>query len=78
MRVYGTLPAYRATLARERLGGPEGMLAVGSEDAVRERLRAFEAAGTTDLRVTTLCPTADETERTYALLRVLCREKNRA
>lgn len=78
LRLYGALPAYRATLDREGLEGPEGMLAVGSEDAVRARLLEFEAAGATDLRVNTLCATPEEAERTHALLRALCAEKNRA
>jgi F420-dependent oxidoreductase-like protein len=78
LKLYGTLPAYRATLTREGLDHPEGLLAVGSEDVVRERLLAFEAAGATDLRVNTLCPTPEDTERTHALLRALCAEKNRA
>jgi alkanesulfonate monooxygenase SsuD/methylene tetrahydromethanopterin reductase-like flavin-dependent oxidoreductase (luciferase family) len=78
LKLYGTLPAYRATLDREGLGGPEGLLAVGSEEVVRERLLAFEAAGATDLRVNTLCPTPEDTERTHAFLRGLCREENRA
>jgi alkanesulfonate monooxygenase SsuD/methylene tetrahydromethanopterin reductase-like flavin-dependent oxidoreductase (luciferase family) len=73
-----TLPAYRTTLTRGELDGPEGLLAVGSEDVVRERLLAFEAAGATDLRVNTLCPTPEETERTHALLRALCAERNGA
>ena len=45
---------------------------------MRERLLAFEAAGVTDLRVNTLCPTPEETEQTHALLRALCAEKNGA
>ncbi|HVN87049.1 MAG TPA: TIGR03564 family F420-dependent LLM class oxidoreductase [Candidatus Binatia bacterium] len=77
LNLYGLLPAYRATLAREGLMGPDGLLAVGSEDDVREQLSAFEAAGATDLRVNTLCPTPDEAERTRTFLRALSREKNR-
>jgi 5,10-methylenetetrahydromethanopterin reductase len=77
LKIYGLLPAYRATIAREGLAGPEGLLAAGSEDAVRAQLAAYEAAGATDLRVNTLCPTPDEAERTRGFLRALCREKNR-
>jgi F420-dependent oxidoreductase-like protein len=71
LRVYGLLPAYRATLAREGLTGPEGMLAAGTEDEVRERIAAFESAGATDLRVNVLGATPDEVERTRAFLRTL-------
>jgi 5,10-methylenetetrahydromethanopterin reductase len=76
LRMYGLLPAYRATIEREGLDGPEGLLAAGSEAAVREQLAAFEAAGATDLRVNTLCPTAEETERTRTFLGALARERN--
>jgi F420-dependent oxidoreductase-like protein len=78
LKLYGLLPAYRATLTREGLAGPERLLAVGGEDAVRAQLAAFEAAGATDLRVNALCPTPGEAERTYVFLRALCEEKNRA
>lgn len=77
LKLYGFLPAYRATLRREGLSGPEGLLAAGSEDAVREQLARFETAGATDLRLNTLCATPEETDRTRAFLRALCREKNR-
>ena len=75
--MYGFLPAYRAMLAREGLAGPEGLLAAGTEDEVRKRIAAYESAGATDLRVSALCATPEETERTRAFLRTLCREKNR-
>lgn len=77
LRMYGFLPAYRATLAREGLDGPEGLLAAGTEDVVRERLAAYESAGATDLRVNTLCPTNEDAERTQAFLQRLCAEMNR-
>jgi F420-dependent oxidoreductase-like protein len=77
LRTYGFLPAYRATLEREGLSGPEGLLAAGSEDAVREQLAKFEAAGVTDLRVNALCESPKDVERTRELLRALCREHHR-
>lgn len=77
LRVYGVLPAYRATLAREGVDGPEGLLATGPEDEVRARIAAFESAGATDLRVNALCATPADAERTQAFLRGLCAEKNR-
>jgi len=76
LKMYGFLPAYRATLAREGLAGPEGLLVAGTEHEVRERIAAYEAAGATDLRVSALCATPDEAERTRAFLRGLCAEKN--
>jgi alkanesulfonate monooxygenase SsuD/methylene tetrahydromethanopterin reductase-like flavin-dependent oxidoreductase (luciferase family) len=77
LKLYGLLPAYRAMLAREGLDGPEGLLAAGAEDEVRERIAAYESAGATDLRVGALCPTPEDADRTHAFLRVLCTEKNR-
>lgn len=74
LKMYGQLPAYRAMLEREGLAGPEGLLAAGPEDAVREQLAAFETAGTTDLRASPLAPTPEEVERTRALLVALARE----
>src|SRR5262245_5803114 len=78
LKMYGYLPAYRTTLAREGLDGPEGLLAAGTEDEVRERIAAYESAGATDLRVSALCATPEEAERTRAFLRGLCAERSRA
>jgi hypothetical protein len=78
LKLYGQLPAYRAMLEREGVTGPEGILAAGPEDAVREQIAAFQAAGVTDLRVGTLCSTAEETMQTRGLLRTLCKEANLA
>jgi F420-dependent oxidoreductase-like protein len=69
--VYGTLPAYRAMLEREGVGGPEGILLAGDEAEVRDAVAALEAAGVTDLRAAVLCRSAEETARTRALLRSL-------
>jgi hypothetical protein len=77
LRTYGFLPAYRATLAREGLDGPEGLLIAGSEPEVREHIEAYESAGATDLRVNALCASPGEVERTRAFLGALCEEKNR-
>jgi len=77
LQIYGALPAYRATLTREGLEGPEGLLATGTENEVRARIEAYLSAGATDLRVRGLCPTPEDAERTRAFLRDLCREKNR-
>src|SRR4029453_1389408 len=73
LQVYALLPAYRGTLAREGVAGPEDLLATGSEGAVREQLARFDAAGVTDLRVSPLCEWPDDAERTRELLRSLCR-----
>jgi F420-dependent oxidoreductase-like protein len=72
--VYGGLPAYRAMLEREGVGGPQDLLIAGSESQVRDALAAYAAAGATDLRAGALCATTAETERTRALLADLARK----
>jgi 5,10-methylenetetrahydromethanopterin reductase len=76
LKLYGVLPAYRATLTREGFDGPEGLLIAGTEQEARERIAAYETAGATDIRVSALCATPEEGERTRAFLRDLCAEKN--
>jgi hypothetical protein len=77
LRTYGLLSAYRATLSREGLDGPEELLIAGTEPEVRERIATYESAGATELRVNALCASAAEVERTRAFLGALCEEKNR-
>ena len=74
LMVYGQLPAYQAMLEREGVTGPEGILAVGSEDQVRERIFAYAEAGASDLRVSDLCASPEESERTRELLRQMTTE----
>jgi F420-dependent oxidoreductase-like protein len=71
LAIYGTLPAYRATLDREGVDGPADLLIAGDETAVRERVAALADAGATDLRAAELCPHDDDRARTRALLRSL-------
>jgi F420-dependent oxidoreductase-like protein len=73
LRVYGTLPAYRAMLEREGVAGPQELLVAGSESLVRDALAVYAEAGATDLRAGALCPTAAESERTRELLSSLAR-----
>jgi len=65
---YGTLPSYRAMLDREGVDGPDEVAVIGSEDAVRERLAAFESAGATDF-YPSVFGSSDERTRAYGLLR---------
>jgi F420-dependent oxidoreductase-like protein len=69
--VYGTLPAYRALLDREGVGGPEDLVIAGNEDEVGSRIIALSAGGATDFRATELCPSPDDAARTRALLKQL-------
>lgn len=68
LAMYGMLPAYRTTLDREGIEGPEGMLAAGSEDQVRDHIAAFAEAGATDLRLSPMCANKADRERTLAFL----------
>lgn len=49
--MYGAMPSYRAMLDREGLTGAEDFAIIGAEDAVRDGLEAYRAAGVTDLGV---------------------------
>jgi F420-dependent oxidoreductase-like protein len=74
LKVYGLLPAYQAMIRREGATGPEDIVAIGSEDQVREHLSLYAQGGATDLRVSDLCPTADESHQTRELLVKIARE----
>lgn len=76
LMVYGRLAAYRAMLDREGMEGPEDVAAIGTEEEVRARIEAYAEAGATDLRVSDLCPTDEESVRTYALLKQIAAEHN--
>ena len=70
LRLYGTLPSYRAMLDREGLTGPGDLAVVGSEDEVADRLGAFMDAGATSIAA---APTGtdEDRERTRACLAAL-------
>ena len=51
--IYGTLPSYRAMLDHEGLAGPGNIALIGSEKEIEAGMRAFAAAGATDLNVVT-------------------------
>ena len=70
LRVYGTLPSYRAMLDREGLAGPGELCVVGSEAEVSERLGAFVDAGATSIAAAPT-GTQQERERTRACLAAL-------
>ena len=76
LMVYGRLAAYRAMMDREGVDGPEDIAAIGTEDEIRQRVADYVAAGRTDLRVSDLCPTEEESSRTYDLLKQIASEHN--
>jgi F420-dependent oxidoreductase-like protein len=57
--MYGTMPSYRAMLDREGFTGPEDFALIGSEDAVRDGLERYRAAGATDVGISVAAPTID-------------------
>lgn len=65
--VYGTMPSYRAMLDREGLTGPEDFAIVGGEEAVRDGLEAYRAAGVTDLGIAVAADAVDR-DRTRELV----------
>ena len=68
--IYGTLPSYRAMLDREGVGGPQDVVVVGDEDAVRQRLEEVGHRGATDLLASAI-GSREERARTRAFLRTL-------
>lgn len=68
--MYGTLPSYRAMLDREGYEGPEDICLIGSEDEVGERIKAFEAAGTTTFAASRF-GSRDDRARTTEFLKTL-------
>ncbi|WP_052488907.1 hypothetical protein [Streptomyces sp. 150FB] len=61
------LPSYRALLDRQGLSGVHETVLAGDEDAVAEGLRAFAAAGATEVLVSVVGDT-EERSRTLELL----------
>ncbi|MBB5917599.1 F420-dependent oxidoreductase-like protein [Nocardia transvalensis] len=66
----GSLPSYRELLDRQGLSAARETAALGDEAAVADRLRAYAAAGVTDLLISLIGTPADQA-RTLALLRTL-------
>jgi len=71
LALYGTLPAYRAVLDTEGVGGPEDLLIAGDEETVTRGLDAYERAGATDVRVSVIAENENDAARTRDLLRQL-------
>ncbi len=69
LALYGELPSYRAMFDREGAAGPGDVAVVGSEEQVKAMLDELADAGVTDFAASELTPTAEDRERTRALLR---------
>lgn len=74
--IYPTLPSYRAMLDREGADGPSDIAVVGTEEEVAARLARLTEVGATDL-VASITGSAEERERTVALLALVAREQGR-
>ena len=68
---YNDLPSYRGVMDREGVSGPGGVSIFGDEAAVRDGIRRFADAGTTDFTPVELVTNDAETEATRALLKDL-------
>jgi F420-dependent oxidoreductase-like protein len=70
---YGQLPSYRATLDLGGAGGLGDVAIVGTDEQVETQLRAFAAAGVTDLSAVTFPAPGGSIEGTYELLASLAK-----
>ena len=69
--IYGQLPSYRAMLDREGADGPADVAILGDEETVAARIRALADAGVTDFAASEFGASADERQRTRAVLQSL-------
>jgi hypothetical protein len=68
-RVYDDIPAYRIILDREGLATVADAGLIGNEESCRAALAELADAGVTDFAAAVFGPSAEERERTLALLR---------
>lgn len=69
---YPSLPSYKAMLDKEGAESPADIAFLGDEDSVRASLETLAAAGVTDF-VASIVGTAEERDRTFALLSEMAR-----
>ena len=69
-QMYGTLPSYRATLDRGGAADPADVAMIGSEEQIETQLRAFAAAGVTDVSAA-IAPGIGDERATYEFLAAL-------
>jgi 5,10-methylenetetrahydromethanopterin reductase len=74
LSMYGQLPSYKAMFEREGVSEPGELALVGEEDQVREQLAALAHAGVTDYAASEFVTSADEAQRTRALLKLAAAE----
>jgi 5,10-methylenetetrahydromethanopterin reductase len=70
--MYGQIPSYRATLDRGGAQDPADVAIIGTEEEVGTGLRAYAAAGVTDLSAA-ISPAVGNAEATYELLAALAK-----
>lgn len=68
---YNDLPSYQRVMELEGAAGPGAVSVIGDEGEVRAGIEAFAAAGATDFAALEIAMTADDADRTRALLRSL-------
>jgi 5,10-methylenetetrahydromethanopterin reductase len=68
LQIYGQLPSYRAMLDREGVDGPADIAIIGDEATVRQEVEALAATGITDFTAVVTAASAEDTDRTHAVL----------
>jgi 5,10-methylenetetrahydromethanopterin reductase len=68
LQIYGQLPSYRAMLDREGVDGPADIAIIGDEATVRQEVEALTATGITDFTAVVTAASAEDTDRTHAVL----------
>jgi len=68
LRMYATMPSYRAMFEREGVANPEDIAVLGNEAEVAAVLDGLEASGVTDFNASVLTPDAEIKQRTFDFL----------
>ena len=71
LTMYAELPSYRAMFDREGVDGPGDLALVGDEDRVMRMIDDLRQAGVTDFAPSEFTPSAEDRDRTRALLKSL-------
>jgi F420-dependent oxidoreductase-like protein len=68
LRMYATMPSYRAMFDREGVANPEDVALLGDEAELAAVLDRLEESGVTDLNASVLTPDVEIKQRTFAFL----------
>ena len=68
LRMYATMPSYRAMFDREGVANPEDVAVLGNEAEVATVLDGLAESGVTDFNASVLTPDVETRERTFDFL----------